>query len=393
MPHSVSRHELYNDLFIAYHKAIVHKSDKRCVQECEKRLDTIIHQLTDELYERRYHSRPSSCFIVKHPKKREVFAADFIDRIIHHYIFMKTHILFERTFIHDTYSCIEKRGTHYGIQRLRHHIESCSENYTRPCYVLKMDLKGYFMHIDRLLLSNIVDKTLDHMAIRPSDGAGLMWEEKIDIGFMKYLCREVIMSDPTEGCIIHGDRSDWDGLPDSKCMFLVPKGYGLPIGNLTSQLFSNVFLNQLDQFVKRTLRCKHYGRYVDDYFLVSTDRHELHRWAKEIEKYLSDELHISINKGKTQVCDAMHGVEFLGAYIKPWRIYISNQSLRRMHRQIPSMMNKTPEQQMQSVNSFLGILGHYNSYRERKKLVQQVDITRIGYMTDGDYRKIWRWEE
>lgn len=393
MPHSVSRHELYNDLFIAYHKAIVHKSDKRCVQECEKRLDTIIHQLTDELYERRYHPRPSSCFIVKHPKKREVFAADFIDRIIHHYIFMKTHVLFERTFIHDTYSCIEKRGTHYGIQRLRHHIESCSENYTRPCYVLKMDLKGYFMHIDRLLLANIVDKTLDHMAIRSSDGAGLRWEEKIDIGFMKYLCREVIMSDPTEGCIIHGDRSDWDGLPDSKCMFLVPKGYGLPIGNFTSQLFSNVFLNQLDQFVKRTLRCKHYGRYVDDYFLVSTDRHELRRWAKEIDKYLYDELHISINKGKTQVCDARHGVEFLGAYIKPWRIYISNQSLRRMHRQIPSIMNKTPEQQMQSVNSFLGILGHYNSYRERNKLVQQVDITRIGYMTDGDYRKIWRWEE
>ena len=306
---------------------------------------------------------------------------------------MKTHILFERTFIADSYSCIEGRGTHYGIDRLRYHIEACSENYTKPCYVLKMDIKGYFMHIDRALLSNIVDKTLDHMAIRPSDMAGLSWEEKIDIGFMKYLCREVIMSDPTEGCIIHGDRSDWDGLPDSKCMFLVPKGYGLPIGNLTSQLFSNVFLNQLDHFVKRTLRCKHYGRYVDDFFLVSTDRNELHRWAKEIDRFLSDELHISINKGKTQVCDVRHGVEFLGAYIKPWRIYISNQSLRRMHRQIPSLVKKTPEQQMQSVNSFLGILGHYNSYRERKKLVQQVDITRIGYMTDGDYRKIWRWEE
>ena len=393
MPHSVSRHELYNDLFIAYHKAIVHKSDKRCVKECEKRLDTIIRQLSDELYERRYHPRPSSCFIVKHPKKREVFAADFIDRIIHHYIFMKTHVLFERTFIHDTYSCIKKRGTHYGIQRLRHHIESCSENYTRPCYVLKMDVKGYFMHIDRLLLSNIVDKTLDHMAIRPSDMDGLRWEEKIDIGFMKYLCREVIMSDPTEGCIIHGDRSDWDGLPDSKCMFLVPKGYGLPIGNLTSQLFSNVFLNQLDQYVKRTLRCKHYGRYVDDFFLISTDRHKLHRWAKEIEKFLSDGLHISINKGKTQVCDVRHGVEFLGAYIKPWRIYISNQSLRRMHRQIPSLMKKEPEQQMQSINSFLGILGHYNSYRERRRLVEQVDVTRIGCMTDEDYRKIWRWDE
>lgn len=393
MLHQVTFEELYTDLYTAYFIAIKGKSNKPYVIAFSRNLDKNIRELAVELFERRYTPGPSTCFIVSHPKKREVFAADFRDRIVHHYIFMKTHILFERTFIHDTYSCIEKRGTHYGIQRLRHHIESCSENYTRPCYVLKMDVKGYFMHIDRLLLANIVDMTLDHMAIRPSDMADLRWEEKIDIGFMKYLCREVIMSDPTEGCIIHGDRSDWDGLPDSKCMFLVPKGYGLPIGNLTSQLFSNVFLNQLDQFVKRTLRCKHYGRYVDDYFLVSTDRNYLHRWAKEIDKYLSDELHISINKGKTQVCDARHGVEFLGAYIKPWRIYISNQSLRRMHRQIPSMMNKTPEQQMQSVNSFLGILGHYNSYRERKKLVQQVDITRIGYMTDGDYRKIWRWDE
>lgn len=306
---------------------------------------------------------------------------------------MKTHILFERTFIADSYSCIEGRGTHYGIDRLRYHIEACSENYTKPCYVLKMDIKGYFMHIDRALLYEITDGKLRKMAKHPSHITGKRWDELIDVDFLCYLCHEVIMVDPTVGCIIKGSATDWIGLPDSKCMFLVPKGYGLPIGNLTSQLFSNVFLNQLDHFVKRTLRCKHYGRYVDDFFLVSTDRNELHRWAKEIDRFLSDELHISINKGKTQVCDVRHGVEFLGAYIKPWRIYISNQSLRRMHRQIPSLVKKTPEQQMQSVNSFLGILGHYNSYRERKKLVQQVDITRIGYMTDGDYRKIWRWEE
>lgn len=393
MIHHITRDELYSDLFVAYHIAIKHKSKKHYVIEFSKHLEANIRELTDELYERRYVPRPSTCFIVNHPKKREVFAADFRDRIVHHYIFMKTHILFERTFIHDTYSCIEHRGTHYGIQRLRHHIESCSENYTRECYILKMDLKGYFMHIDRALLANIVDNTLDHMAHRQSDKNGLTWDEKIDIGFMKYLCREVILSDPTQDCIIHGEVDDWRGLPDSKCMFLVPKGYGLPIGNLTSQLFSNVFLNLLDQYAKRTLRCRHYGRYVDDFYIVSRDREKLHDCARQIEQFLLDKLHININRGKTQISNARHGVEFLGAYIKPWRIYMSSQSVRRMHRQLPSIRKKSPQQQMQSINSFLGIMGHYKSYHLRKQLVKIMQIDRIGCMTNSDYIKVWRWDD
>lgn len=391
MIHQVTRSELYSDLYIAYYKAIRHKCNKPYVSEFSQNLDTNIRELSDELYERRYVPRPSTCFIVNHPKKREVFAADFRDRIVHHYIFMKTHILFERTFIADSYSCIEGRGTHYGIDRLRYHIESCSENYTKPCYVLKMDIRGYFMHIDRELLSDITCRILRKMASRPSDSPGRRWSEVLDINFLCYLCREVIRHDPTTDCIIHGTERDWIGLPDSKSMFKVETGFGMPIGNLTSQLFSNVFLGELDQYMKRVLHCKHYGRYVDDFFVVSTDRKFLHHVAHEADTYLRDTLHLSINRGKTQICDARYGVEFLGAFIKPYRTYISNQSMRRIRQQLPHLRYKTPEQVFNTVNSFLGILSHYDSYHIRRDLVNSLDITKAQATATTDYLKLIRW--
>lgn len=394
MPHSVSRHELYNDLFIAYHKAIVHKSDKRCVQECEKRLDTIIRQLSDELYERRYHPRPSSCFIVKHPKKREVFAADFRDRIVHHYIFMKTHILFERTFISDSYSCIEGRGTHYGIDRLRHHIESCSANYTKPCYALKMDIKGYFMHIDRQLLSNITQDKLRKMATHKSNVGEKTWGEVIDIDFICYLCHEVIMIDPTMDCIIKGSKEDWIGLPNSKSMFYSAaqnRLIGMPIGNLTSQLFSNVLLSVFDDWMKRTMGCKHYGRYVDDFYVISCDKRWLIALADKAAQFLHDELHLDVNKGKTRIINVRYGVEFLGGYVKPFRTYISNQSLHRMMAQIPKLRHADPEQVFASVNSYLGVLLHYASYHVRRQIVDRINTTSAHCMVNHDYTKLIKW--
>lgn len=387
----ITREQLYSDLYIAYYQAIRHKAYKPYVQLYDLDLERNLRELVEELYNRRYRPGSSTCFIVRHPKQREVFAADFRDRIVHHYIFLKTHVLFEHTFIADSYSCIQGRGTHYGIERLRHHIESCSQNYTLPCYVLKMDIKGYFMHIDRELLADITCRTLRKMASRPSDTLGKRWCEVLDINFLCYLCREVIRHDPTTDCIIHGTERDWIGLPDSKSMFKVETGFGMPIGNLTSQLFSNVFLGELDQYMKRVLHCKHYGRYVDDFYVVSTDRRLLHHVAHEADTYLRDTLHLSTNKGKTQICDVRYGVEFLGAFIKPYRTYISNQSMRRIRQQLPHLRNKRPEEVFNTVNSFLGILSHYDSYHMRRELVESLDITQARAISTEDYKKLIRW--
>ena len=394
MIHQVARSELYSDLYIAYYKAIRNKCNKPYVSEFSQNIDTNIRELADELYERRYVPRPSTCFIVNHPKKREVFAADFRDRIVHHYIFMKTHILFEHTFIADSYSCIEGRGTHYGIERLRYHIESCSENYTKLCYVLKMDIKGYFMHIDRQLLAEITEGKLRKMATHKSDVPGKTWGEVMDIDFLCYLCREVIMVDPTTGCIIKGNRTDWIGLPASKSLLVNAAQHrlvGMPIGNLTSQLFSNVMLSMFDDWMKRTMGCKHYGRYVDDFFVVSCDKRWLIGLADTVAVFLHDVLHLDINKGKTRIINVRYGVEFLGGYIKPFRTYISNQSLRRMMAQIPSLRAKDASFVFASVNSFLGVLVHYQSFNIRKALVDWVNVAEARCRVDEGYSKLVRW--
>lgn len=394
MVHQVTFEELYTDLYTAYFIAINGKSNKPYVIAFSRNLDANIRELAVELFERRYTPRPSTCFIVSHPKKREVFAADFRDRIVHHYIFMKTHILFERTFISDSYSCIEGRGTHYGIERLRHHIEACSENYTKPCYALKMDIKGYFMHIDRQLLSDITKGKLRKMATHQSNVKGNTWGEVIDIDFLCYLCHEVIMIDPTIDCIIKGSKEDWIGLPQSKSLFAATvhgKMIGMPIGNLTSQLFSNVLLSVFDDWMKRVMRCKRYGRYVDDFYVISCDKRWLIALADKAAQFLHDELHLDVNRGKTRIINVRYGVEFLGGYVKPFRTYISNQSLHRMMAQIPKLRHADPEHVFSAVNSDLGVLVHYASYHIRRQIVDRIDTTSSHCMVNHDYTKLIKW--
>lgn len=139
----MTRDELLNDLRQAYLDARRRKRNKPYQQRFEANLESNLESLCDALWNRTYKPLPSDCFIVTDPKRREVFAAHFRDRIVHHLYFNYTHELFERTFIQDSYSCIKGRGTHFGIHRLRQHILQESRNYTRNCYVLKMDIRGY----------------------------------------------------------------------------------------------------------------------------------------------------------------------------------------------------------------------------------------------------------
>ena len=163
-PYFIDWPTLRGDLMQAYLDARLHKRNRRYQLEFESNLDNNLDRLCDELYYRTYKPSPSDCFIITDPKKREVFAAAFRDRIVHHLYYNYVHQMFERTFINDSYSCIKGRGTHYGINRLEHHIRCESQNYTETCYVLKMDIRGYFMHIDRERLLNISLESLKRMS-------------------------------------------------------------------------------------------------------------------------------------------------------------------------------------------------------------------------------------
>ena len=361
--------QLYSDLQQAYYDARRHKRTKSYQVRFEANLENNLHQLCMELYERSYKARPSTCFIISDPKKREVFAAEFRDRIVHHLYYNYTHLLYERTFITDTYSCIKGRGTHFGIRRLQRHIVQESQNYTVPCYVLKMDIRGYFMHINREHLLKICLQTLCKMALhRVSKHRLERWIEVVDYEFLEYLTREIVLLNPCDNCEMKGSSNDWDDLPHDKSLFHSPKGCGLPIGNLTSQLFSNVYLNVLDQFVKRTLRCKHYGRYVDDFYVVSADRDYLYYVAQKIKTMLLDELQLQFHDGKMRLVSVWQGVEFLGAYLKPYRSYTSRQTVSRMREKIALLSQKPQEYCIASLNSFCGVLSHGRNFHLREQL-------------------------
>lgn len=357
----LTKKRLLLDLYIAYNDAKRHKSNRNYVKDFEKDLHNNLLDLCSELYSRTYQAQPSTCFIITYPKKREVFAANFRDRIVHHLYFNYTHILFEQTFIQDSYSCIKNRGTHYGVNRLEKNIKKCSNNYNISSYTLKMDIQGYFMSIDREILLKIVNHTLDKMKHHKYNNN--LWGNILDFDFIKYLSKEIILLDPTQNCIFKSHKKDWFGLPKSKSLFTTKKNCGLPIGNLTSQLFSNVYLNTLDQFVKRTLKCKYYGRYVDDFYIVHTNKKELHQYIKKIDCFLKEKLHLNVQQGKTVIINNKYGVEFLGAFIKPYRKYISNHSFKRIKKNISNLeCNRNMEYLFASINSYLGILKHYKSF-------------------------------
>ena len=363
MSFTLSREQLLADLYQAYYDARRHKRNKPYQLRFEADLERNLNALCDELYNRTYKPYPSTCFIITDPKKREVFAADFRDRIVHHLYYNYTHELYERTFIYDSYSCIRDRGTHFGIARLEQHIRQESQHYTVPCYVLKMDISGYFMHINRQLLLSICLATLERMSVhRILKHVPTTWQQVLDMDFVRYLTIEIVLLNPIEDCRLHGSEEEWADLPKSKSLFYSPAGCGLPIGNLTSQLFSNVYLNVLDQYLKRKLRCRHYGRYVDDFYVVSADKEYLFEVAERVKEMLLMRLHLEINDGKTKVLSVWHGVDFLGAYVKPHRQYASRQMVMRMREKLRLLPKYDAQHVQASLQSYEGLLSHGKNF-------------------------------
>ncbi len=160
--------DLLTDLFKAYYDARRNKRNTPSQLRFESRLEENLIELYGELCDHRYAPRPCSCFVIEDPVKREVFASDFRDRVVHHLYYNYVAPIFERTFIYDSYSCREGKGTLFGINRLEHHLRAVTNNYTQEAYILKLDIQGYFMSIRRDLLLEKVLGTL-----------GSYWNRKI----------------------------------------------------------------------------------------------------------------------------------------------------------------------------------------------------------------------
>ena len=196
-----------------------------------------LYRLYEDLKNEQYEIGESICFIVSDPKYREVWAGSYRDRIVHHLIYNALCERFHNRFIFDTYSCIPQRGTLKGGKRAIHFAKSATQNFSKKAYFLKMDIKNYFVTIDKQILFKELSKYVQEQ-------------------WLINLISQVLFHDPRENVIIKSPKKLYEKLPPYKSLFNSPKDKGLPIGNLTSQFFSNVYLNPLDQFIKHELKCK-----------------------------------------------------------------------------------------------------------------------------------------
>lgn len=392
----LDKNKLLKDLFQAYYKARKNKRKTLNVAKFEVNLESNIFKLYDELVSwtlpagrQDYKISKSICFIINDPVKREIYAWYFRDRIVHHLIYNYIYDICESEFIYDSYSCRLNKWTHFWIRRVDHFIRSCSQNYSKDCYILKMDVSWFFMNINKnILFQKIQDLLSKHKE-----------KLEIDYAFLLNLIKKVIYNDPTQNSIFKWNKSDYDGLPTNKCLSGTPQNKWLPIWNLTSQLFANIYLDSFDKFVKKDLWCKYYGRYVDDFVIIHPDKEYLKSIIPKISAFLDTKLQLELHPKKIYFQDYSKWVLFLGWFIKPHRIYIRKRTIWNFYKKIQyvnQLLNPQntvdldkKDEILSIVNSYLWNMKHYKSYKIRKKIFRNIDNRFWYYFNyDKDIHKI-----
>lgn len=349
----------FEKLFEAYLDCRKHKRNTINALMFEYNLEQNLFRLYEDLVSGEYKIGQSICFIVLYPKPREVWAADFRDRIVHHLIYNEIKDKFYKRFIKDTYSCIPDRGTTNAVKSVRAHAESVTHNYTETAYFLKADLKNFFVSIDKNILYDEIQKFVN--------------EE-----WVLSLIKQVIFHNPKTSVCIKSPAYKFDFLPKYKSLWHAQSDKGLPIGNLTSQFFSNVYLNVLDQYVKHHLKCKYYCRYVDDFVIMHKSPQYLNDVHKDLTVFLKERLNLELHQNKKLINKVDKGIDFVGFVVKPYRINLRQKTIKRIFKIIREQkLNEhwfyegELETFCSTINSYLGMLRNTNGYRLRKEICLQ----------------------
>lgn len=376
----------YDELFKAYDDCIRHKKNSpNAVNFMINKNENVI-QLCDEINDRSYTIGQSIAFIIKYPKYREVFAADFRDRVVHHLVINELMPYFERYFIKESFSCMIGRGTLHGIETMARYMDECSKHYTIPTYALKMDVQSFFMSIDKNLLAMKLDKFIVET-----------YPENRKKECLRWLCRMIIMHHPERNCIRQSSDEMWAMLGKGKSLFDVEDGKGLAIGNLTSQMFANFYMTELDYYIKDILGFKYYGRYVDDFMLYDNSKERIKEAIPKIKQFCNDKLLINIHPDKLYLQEITHGIKFIGADILPNRMYCGNRTIGQFYNKLYSKYKhfdiKLLDNFISSVNSYLGYMCHYSTYNMRKEIMLKsglFDKWKPYIEMSGDLLKIWK---
>lgn len=349
------------ELYVAYIEA--RRGGKRNTFDEHKfevnELENLIN-LRDTILDGTYAPSRGTAHIIHNPVIREIFAAAFRDRIVHHWMYDVVYDWWDQHFIFDSYSCREGKGTKQGIERLAHHIQSASNNYTKKVWVIKLDIQGYFMSLPR---EKLYERAMWGLNRQFEGDYGKKYE------IMRFLWAQTILDDPCRGVKRKGWPYDWAPLPDSKSLFKQQPGVGIVIGNLTSQLLSNIYLDQLDRYVVYDLGWEHYGRYVDDFYIV-VDEDDLPRAKqdiKKIEDYLK-RLGLTLHPKKRSIQPADRGVAFLGGVVYPGRIFPGKRLIKNTEAAFYDVV--IGKRDVESVASYLG---HHKYFRSDKLLREIFD--------------------
>jgi len=343
------------DLYKAYYECRKRKRSSLSAMEFEFNLESNMFKLYEDLKSGNYQIGKSICFVVLKPKPREVWAASFRDRIVHHLVYNAIKERFYACFINDTFSCIPDRGTLNAARRVAKYAQAVSDNYTKNAYYLKADLKNFFVSIDKDIL---------YQALL----------EKIPEKWLQNLVSLIVYHDPKDNVIIQSPDWKFNLLPAYKSLWNSSIDKGLPIGNLTSQFFSNVYLNALDQFVKHELKCKYYCRYVDDFVIMEKSPQRLNYCYERIAEFVREKLLLELHRDKKTINFVKNGVDFVGYVIKPNRFYLRQRVLKEIFRAI-----KRYEQGMFDVteNILEWLFGVFNSYIGMLRAVKGFKLRQI----------------
>ena len=322
---------LYENLYCAYKKARKHKTTKDYVIEFEKALEHNLLVLRSELLLHCYEPKPLVNFIIRDPKTRKISKSNFRDRVVHHALCNIIEPIFEKGFIYDSYANRIGKGTLKAIERFDFFKRKASRNNIVRCYLLKADIKKYFENIDCEILISIIKKKISDKKV--------IW-----------LIKKILANSSFQ----------------SK---------GMPLGNLTSQFFANVYLNELDQFVKRKLKAKYYIRYVDDFVILESDKGKLEFYKEQIDEFLKSTLKLQLHKDKSKILKLGDSITFLGFRVFYHHKLLKKSNLRKMRNTLQFLKERYKNSEIDYdvvsdfIEGWIAYAKNVNTYKMRKKVL------------------------
>lgn len=326
-------HELcsYSNLELAFKRARKHKTLKPYVIAFGANLKNNLSLLRTELLLHSYTPKPLEIFILRDPKTRKISKSDFRDRVIHHALCNIIEPFFEESFIHDSYANRIRKGTLKAIERFEYFQRKVTHNFRDYAFVLKADIRHYFDEVDHALLLSILQKKIKDPRV--------LWLVKRILG-----------------------------------NYSMQSGKGMPLGNLTSQFFANVYLNELDQFVKHQLRAKYYIRYVDDFVIFHHSREELKRIFQEISLFLQEKLALELHPTKSCIIPLYRGTEFLGLKLFLHHKLIKLKNMRKFYRKFQELCGEyhhgavTYDQAYEFIEGWMAYAKNADTYNKRQRI-------------------------